>query len=59
MTDMGKAKGPVGVPLLLLTAVGRKSGERREIPLTYLREGARLFLVGRNFGQSNHPSRCG
>lgn len=48
--------GPVGVPLLLLTTVGRKSGERREIPLTYLREGDRLFLVGSNFGQSNHPA---
>ncbi len=35
--------GPVGVPLLLLTTVGRKSGERREIPLTYMREGDRLF----------------
>ena len=35
--------GPVGIPLLLLTTIGRKSGERREIPLTYMREGDRLF----------------
>jgi deazaflavin-dependent oxidoreductase (nitroreductase family) len=48
--------GPVGVPLLLLTTTGRKSGERREIPLTYLREGDRLLLVGSNFGQANHPA---
>jgi deazaflavin-dependent oxidoreductase (nitroreductase family) len=48
--------GPVGVPLLLLTTTGRKSGERREIPLTYLLEGDRLFLVGSNFGQANHPA---
>jgi deazaflavin-dependent oxidoreductase (nitroreductase family) len=51
--------GPVGVPLLLLTTTGRKSGERREIPLTYMREGDRLFLVGSNFGQANHPAWSG
>jgi deazaflavin-dependent oxidoreductase (nitroreductase family) len=48
--------GPVGVPLLLMTTTGRKSGERREIPLTYLREGDRLFLVGSNYGQATHPA---
>ena len=48
--------GPVGAPLLLLTTTGRKSGERREIPLTYMREGDRLFLVGSNYGQATHPA---
>jgi deazaflavin-dependent oxidoreductase (nitroreductase family) len=48
--------GPVGVPLLLLTTTGKKSGERREIPLTYMREGDRLFLVGTNYGQAKHPA---
>jgi deazaflavin-dependent oxidoreductase (nitroreductase family) len=48
--------GPLGVPLLLLTTTGRKTGQRRQIPLTYLREGDRLFLVGSNFGQARHPA---
>ena len=48
--------GPVGVPLLLLTTTGRKSGERREIPLTYMREDDRLFLAGSNWGQATHPA---
>lgn len=48
--------GPIGAPLLLLTTTGKKSGERREIPLTYMREGDRLFLVGSNYGQANHPA---
>jgi deazaflavin-dependent oxidoreductase (nitroreductase family) len=48
--------GPIGAPLLLLTTAGRKSGERREIPLTYMREGDRLFLVGSNWGQATHPA---
>ncbi|OBG78353.1 MULTISPECIES: nitroreductase/quinone reductase family protein [unclassified Mycobacterium] len=48
--------GPFGVPLLLLTTTGRKSGRPRQIALTYLREGDRLFVVGSNFGQSQHPA---
>jgi deazaflavin-dependent oxidoreductase (nitroreductase family) len=48
--------GPIGAPLLLLTTTGRKSGQRREIPLSYMREGDRLFLAGSNFGRSAHPA---
>lgn len=48
--------GPFGVPLLLLTTTGKKSGQRRQAPLTYLREGDRLFVVGSNFGQTHHPA---
>jgi deazaflavin-dependent oxidoreductase (nitroreductase family) len=48
--------GPVGVPLLLLTTTGRKSGQRRQAPVTYMREGDRLFLVGSNFGRARHPA---
>jgi deazaflavin-dependent oxidoreductase (nitroreductase family) len=48
--------GPLGVPLLLLTTTGSKTGQRRQIPLTYMREGDRLFLVGTNFGQVRHPA---
>lgn len=48
--------GPMAVPLLLLTTTGRKSGQRRQIPLAYMREGNRLFLVGSNFGQTHHPA---
>lgn len=48
--------GPLGVPLLLLTTTGRKSGQRRQLPLAYMREGDRLFLVGSNFGRAHHPA---
>jgi deazaflavin-dependent oxidoreductase (nitroreductase family) len=46
--------GPVGVPLLLLNTIGRRSGERRTSPLIYMREGDRLFVVASNFGSSRH-----
>lgn len=47
--------GPLGVPLLLLTTTGRKTGQRRQIPLTYMREGDRLFLVGATLGRRTIP----
>src|SRR5574337_947371 len=40
--------GPIAAPLLLLTTTGRRSGQRHQTPLAYLREGDRLFLVGSN-----------
>lgn len=48
--------GPMGVPLLLLTTTGRKTGQPRTTPLTYMRKGDRLFLVGSNFGRPHHPA---
>lgn len=47
--------GPFGVPLLLLTTIGNKSGQPRQIALTFVREGDRLFVVGSNFGRPQHP----
>ena len=47
--------GPFGLQLLILTTVGRKSGQRRQSPLIYTRDGNRLFLFGSNFGQATHP----
>lgn len=50
------ALGPFGLQMLLLTTIGRKSGQRRQTPLIYTRDGARLFLFGSNFGQAAHPA---
>jgi deazaflavin-dependent oxidoreductase (nitroreductase family) len=48
--------GPIAAPLLLLTTTGRKSGQRHQTPLAYMREGDRLLLVASNFGQAHHPA---
>ena len=45
-----------GMPVVELHTVGRKSGERRTSPLTYMREDGRLLVVGSNFGSSKHPA---
>lgn len=41
---------------LLLTTTGRKSGERRTVPLTYMEDGARWILVASNGGADRHPA---
>ncbi|MFM8599382.1 MAG: nitroreductase/quinone reductase family protein [Mycobacterium sp.] len=48
--------GPLRVPTLVLTTTGRKSGERREIVLTYMRDGDRLYVVASNSGGPKHPA---
>ena len=48
--------GSVGMPLLLLTTVGRRSGEPRVTPLTFARDGSDFVVVGSNWGQQGHPA---
>ena len=46
-----------GVPMLVLTTVGARSGKTRRVPLTWFpdRPGSRL-IVGSLAGAANHPS---
>jgi deazaflavin-dependent oxidoreductase (nitroreductase family) len=45
------------VPSLVLTTTGRRSGQRREVPLACLPEPDGSFLVvGSNFGREHHPA---
>jgi F420H(2)-dependent quinone reductase len=44
-----------GVPVLLLTVVGRKSGKRFTAPLTYLQDGERLVVAASRSGMDQHP----
>jgi deazaflavin-dependent oxidoreductase (nitroreductase family) len=44
------------IPTLLLTTIGRKSGERRQIVLTYMGDGDRLCVVASNSGGPRHPA---
>jgi deazaflavin-dependent oxidoreductase (nitroreductase family) len=45
-----------GLPALLLTTTGRRSGLTRVSPLLYLRDGRDFAVVGTNFGQHHHPA---
>ena len=37
---------PSGLPTLLLTVLGRKSGEQRTTPLVFLQDGEQMVVVG-------------
>ena len=45
-----------GLPMLLLTTVGRRSGELRTTPLPYLLEGDNFVTVGSNGGAERDPA---
>lgn len=45
-----------GVPCLLLTTIGRRSGERRMLPLIYGRDGSRYLVVASKGGAAENPS---
>ena len=49
----GRFRG--GAPVLLLTTVGRKSGQPRTAPLLYLEDGENLVIVASKGGMSHHP----
>lgn len=45
-----------GVPLLLLTTTGAKSGEPRTRPLVYLSDGGHIYIFAGNRGAPTNPS---
>ncbi len=45
-----------GVPTLLITTTGRKSGKRRRTALIYGRDGDNYIVVASRGGHANHPA---
>jgi deazaflavin-dependent oxidoreductase (nitroreductase family) len=45
-----------GVPTLLLTTTGRRSGQARTTPLIYGRDGERYLIVASRGGAPTHPA---
>jgi deazaflavin-dependent oxidoreductase (nitroreductase family) len=43
-------------PMLLLTTVGRRTGERRTNPLLYMPDGSNFVVVGSNGGRPQAPA---
>lgn len=48
--------GNIGLPQLLLTTTGRKSGQPRTVTLLYGSWDDEVVLIGSNFGQAHHPA---
>ncbi|MGH2831893.1 MAG: nitroreductase family deazaflavin-dependent oxidoreductase [Solirubrobacteraceae bacterium] len=52
----GRLMNKVGAgPVLLLTSIGRRSGQPRTAPVLYLADGERLVVVSSNGGNHNAP----
>jgi len=53
----GKLGGTLmGAPVLLLTTIGNKSGQKRTAPLLYLQDGARYYIVASKGGYPVDPA---
>ncbi len=45
-----------GIPVIVLTTIGAKSGSPRTVPLLGVIKGENVFLIASNWGQAHHPS---
>jgi deazaflavin-dependent oxidoreductase (nitroreductase family) len=43
-------------PGIILETIGRSSGTRRRVVLTYLADGPRIVLIASNYGRPGHPA---
>jgi len=48
--------GTLTIPQLVLTTIGRKTGEARTVQLGYFADGGDFVIVASNFGQPRHPA---
>jgi len=55
MWDSSALGGPGVLPTLLLTTTGRKSGEKRSLPLIYGKDGDNYVIIASKGGMPNHP----
>jgi F420H(2)-dependent quinone reductase len=45
-----------GLPVVMLTTIGAKSGKLRTVPLVGLRDGDKVVVIASNYGQTHHPA---
>ena len=45
-----------GLPVVLLTTTGARTGQRRTWPVVGLPDGERLVVIASNFGRDHHPA---
>lgn len=56
----GRSSGQskMGLPTLLLTTIGRKSGKHRTVALVFLKHAEDMVVVGSLAGYDSHPAWC-
>lgn len=45
-----------GLPMIMLTTTGAKSGRPRTLPLVGLRDEGRVIVIASSYGRSRHPA---
>jgi deazaflavin-dependent oxidoreductase (nitroreductase family) len=50
--------GTPGRALLLLTTIGRRTGQPRTTPMMYVEDGDRLLVIASNAGATREPDWC-
>ena len=45
-----------GLPVVMLTTIGAKSGKLRTVPVVGLSDGDKVVVIASNFGQARHPA---
>ncbi len=45
-----------GLPVVMVTTIGAKSGQPRSLPLVAIPDGENVILIASNFGQKHHPA---
>lgn len=53
----GRLKLSSNLPMVVLTSLGARSGEHREVPLAYFTDGDDVILIASNYGGPRHPAR--
>ncbi len=52
----GRLKLSPNLPMVVLTSVGARSREHREVPLAYFTDGGDVILIASNWGGARHPA---
>lgn len=52
----GRLKLNPAIPMVVLTSLGAKSGERRAVPLGYFTDGDDVVLIASNYGSTRNPA---
>lgn len=52
----GRVRLAFSIPIVVLTSIGARSGQRRDIPLAYFTDGDGVVLIASNSGGARHPA---
>lgn len=52
----GRVRLNLAVPIVVLSSIGARSGQRRESPLAYFTDGDNVILIASNYGNARHPA---